>query len=257
MEPFDLSKKRKHVTVVREAWEFYSYTYGEDQRASILFDVWAAEEPEHVGYGACRRMIVYVPDQSVEEDGLPDPEAFAQAKQVEAQLVAALESARVDCIKVGRMTYNGLCDVIFQVEDVEGFERCFAALQKQGVVFKVELVESEGWSFFDAKVRPRPEHWRWIKDRQTRDRLLAAGSDPKKPHTLDHTFLGEAKALEALAKALEEDGFDEPHLGDGRLSVSQEASLDVDEIHEVTEALRDLAASHHVAYDGWGAAVVR
>jgi regulator of RNase E activity RraB len=118
-------------------------------------------------------------------------------------------------------------------------------------------VEGEGWKFFDEKIRPTPQQWRWIGDRRTRDQLLNAGSDPHKPHTFEHTFLGAPEDLAEVAEFLEGEGFLRARLGEGHLVMSRLSTLSADDINEVTEYLREVAEDHGVDYDGWGAAVVR
>jgi hypothetical protein len=77
------------------------------------------------------------------------------------------------------------------------------------------------------------------------------------PHQLDHTFIGPRAALDALAAELPEE-FGLPRRHDGSMTVSNASPLDdQDEIDGMTMFLRDLAQAHGVAYDGWGAAVVR
>lgn len=154
------------------------------------------------------------------------------------------------------MTYAGMRDLIFQVDDAAGFARVYAGWAPGAG--KVELVQSAGWGFFDDKVRPKPPHRAWISNNRVVMELVKHGSDPRKPHVLDHTFLGPSDALDGVADFLQENGFtDQARPAADQLVVHQSVALDPDEITTWTLRFGGLAEQSGADYDGWGAAIVR
>jgi regulator of RNase E activity RraB len=249
--------KGRSVPVAGDNWDFYSYVYGEGQRAMIRFDVTAAKEPEHAGYGNCRRVIVFIDPDSVRDDGLPIKEQFEALTALEDALIRDLTDAGVDCRFIGCMTYGGMRDFVFQVEDTAGFAKVASRWVGDRGGNRVGLEESDGWDFFDRKVRPEPGHWRQIENRRVIQALLEAGSNPERPHPLEHAFRGPPENLKKIAAALEADGFSRMSFEGDFLVLSKPSPLDLDEISRLTDALEGFSASVGAEYDGWGTPVVR
>src|SRR5262249_50711862 len=243
--------------IIGDAWEVYTYTYGEGFRALISFDHNAGTEDEHRGHPHCRRVIVFVPAQQVTENGLPVREALEQLGDMEDSLIARLEAAKVDCRFVGRMTYGGMRDFVFQVEDVAAFTAQVDGWKREHSGWRIESREREGWSFFDEKVRPSEAGWQQIADRRVLDGLRDAGSDMSKPHVLEHFFKGPPEALAHVAEQLRGDGFEGVPDDEGGLMMSRAEDIDLDEISQLTSSLARFCKRIGVEYTGWGAAVVR
>jgi hypothetical protein len=239
-------------------WQTYSYSYGSGQRAVISFDVDAATEPRHLAHRWCRRVILFLELCELRDDGLPrDEEVREHLLTMETDLTIRLRRDRIDCRYVGRMFYGGMQELVFQVEEVAGFERVVAWWVDTLAHRRVELLESDGWDFFDEKIRPGPAHWQEIRDRRVIGELVAAGSDPSRPHPLEHTFEGPSARLDEIARQLGADGFRRHRSSREVLVVSRAATLDHDEIARLTRALHAYAAAMGVAYRGWGSPVVR
>jgi len=254
---FGSSSSKKKVTVAQGPWDFYAYSYGDGQRASITFHVEADAEPEHHGYAACRRVVLYLPHEGVHAHGLPKPEEYQRSTDDELALIAALERAGVDCLKVGHMLYGAMREIVFQVEDTSGFATVYEAWTKTRKQRKIELIEKAGWTFFDEKLRPKPPHRKWIENNHLVIELLKAGSNRDELHSLDHTFLGEPAALDTVADELKSAGFHPRRADPNRLTLVQELHLDPDQITTWTLRFEGLARNSRASYDGWGAAVVR
>jgi hypothetical protein len=242
--------------IVGDAWEVYSFAYGEGLRAVISFDHAAANEPVHEGHPHCRRVIVQLPADQIGEDGLPLRSASPKLDEMGGGLIADLEAARVDCRFVGRMTYGGLRELVFQVADVPGFTRRLEAWRARQAAWQVEVRESAGWDFFDEQVRPPTAGPAADAGRRVLHGLRPAGSDMSRPRLLEHFFTGPPAALIRLAARLRGDGF-EGQPDDGGLTMSRAQSLDLEEINQVTAALAALGADLGVDYTGWAAAVGR
>ena len=231
----------------------YMYGYGDGQRAAVVFDVDVEREQDHDGLDTCRRLLVSADPEHVYGNGLPEGRELERLAGVERAFVHLLEEARVDCRKVAHQHYAGLRDVIFQVGDVGAFDRVAAGFAPPGAL--VEFRGSEGWTFYDTRVRPTPERWEWVDNRRVVDLLLEAGADRTGRYVLEHSFVGHPFALDAVAAFLTGVGAGvlrgpaEEHL-----VLLRESSLDVDEITSWTLRLRALAADKDATYDGWGSA---
>jgi regulator of RNase E activity RraB len=156
------------------------------------------------------------------------------------------------------MLYGAMRDIVFQVEDVEGFSAAYerwSRSRKPGA-WKSELVESDGWSFFDRKLRPGPAHRKWIQNNHVVIQLLQAGSNRQRLHSLDHLFIGESAALDLIARELEELGLEPERQDPTKLKLVQELPLDPDEITTWTSRFEGIARECGASYDGWGSAVL-
>jgi regulator of RNase E activity RraB len=249
------------MSIVNDAWNIYHFAYGdEDEYAAIIrFDEAAAQEERHRGYEQSVRVVVYIPLETVTSNGLPASATLPDLRRLEEELVQRLRRRKVDCRLVGVMTYGGLREFVFQVQDRARFGRQIARWMKGVEGFKIELKESEGWDFFDRKVRPSPYYQVQILDRTVVERLIEAGSDPDAPHLLEHAFKGPPEALERLQRELAAEGFEElrDQRHDDWLVMARESALDSDQITELTVRLRIMGERLGAEYDGWGAAVVR
>jgi regulator of RNase E activity RraB len=251
-------KKKEPVKVVGDSWAVYSYTYGEGMQAVISFDVDRAREEEHQGYGHSIRVIVRIPLVGrVLENGLPVRDELSRLEQFEDGLLKALEKRGVDCRLVGRTTYGGMREFVFQVEDVKGFRESASKLGGLAGDYEIELREEEGWRFFDDKVSPKPVFWQQIGDQAVIRGLIEAGSNPDLPHLLEHVIVGGEDTLLKIRDDLGNNGFKEISLGDGCLVMGRESKLNIAEVFGVTGRLFDYCRDKGVTYDGWGAAVVK
>jgi regulator of RNase E activity RraB len=251
-------KKKEAVKVVGDSWAVYSYTYEEGMKAVISFDVDRAREEEHRGYGYSIRVIVRIPLVGrVLENGLPAGDELPRLERFEDGLLKVLEKQGVNCQLVGRMTYGGMREFVFQVEDVKGFGESASKLESLAGDYEIELREEEGWRFFDEKVSPRPVFWQQISDRAVIRELIKAGSNPEVPHLLEHVIVGDEDMLLKIRDDLGNNGFKEVSLGGGCLVMGRESKLNIDDVFSVTGRLFDYCKDRGVTYDGWGAAVVK
>lgn len=245
----------KQQPMVSNAWQFYSYTYGEGMRAIIRFDVTAAQEETHQGCPFGERVLVFLPPDVLYPNGTPKQSVFETLADFEENLIAKLEQAGVPCRFVGVMTYSGLRDFIFQVADREKFDQALKDFLKEAP-FRTERRSYPDWSFFDDKVAPKPHFWRQISDRQVIEELVAAGSDPHKKHTLEHVFTGPQDRLVKFLGTLTSQGFRKKTLTENRLEVQIDYPLtDPEMIFRMTAYLWDHSQKFGLKYDGWGAAV--
>lgn len=103
----------------------------------------------------------------------------------------------------------------------------------------------------------------WLQfNTETIDALLADGSHPERPHTIEYHIAGKTFAnLEKAAVDIFKFGYEvtdaeELHLDDGSVIFSfdaiKEIPLDLEQINSDTEQLLAITKKHGLFYDGWG-----
>jgi regulator of RNase E activity RraB len=166
----------------------------------------------------------------------------------------------VRCRLVGRLTCNGVREIVFQLDDWDSFRPVVGRWMGDNDRYEIDVSEHEGWEFFNDVIRPSSETWLYLADRSVVQNLLEAGSNPKKPHEIEYVFHGQVPELKKMQKALEKRGYAVPNgidiEGEEMIAVKKMA-IDVDAIFEETLANQQLAEQHEAVYDGWGAMVVK
>ncbi|UAA38311.1 ribonuclease E inhibitor RraB [Paraneptunicella aestuarii] len=97
---------------------------------------------------------------------------------------------------------------------------------------------------------------------ETVDALLADGSNPTLPHTIEYHLAGkdfdklEKAAVDLFKAGFEVSDAEELQLDDGSNIFSfdaiKEMKLDLDTLNKDTKFLLEIAEKHGVFYDGWG-----
>jgi hypothetical protein len=241
--------------IVRDRWNGYTYLFGDDERCIVAFDVTACDR-EAQRPSQFRRVIGFSPEGQIGPRGLPSPEAFARLKAIESELVRQLAQRKVRTWLVGRQLYRGFRELLFQVDDLEAFDKVYAAVEAKFGGMK--LVEHPDWQFFNDKISPGMRGHNHISNREVISAVKGAGCDLAAEFTLDHTFLGERVALDEIEAILIAKGFESPSRRGRSLTMRIGAPLDdQDTIDAMTLFLRDVAQEHGAAYDGWGTAIPR
>src|SRR5699024_584896 len=123
------------------------------------------------------------------------------------QLCAKLAEHGVDCRLVGRLTHQGTRELVFQLADWESFRPPVGMWMGENTDYEIDVSEHEGWEFFDDCIRPSPEAWQFIADRNVVEQLEKSGSDMTKVHSLEFAFMGENARLRQVEQALRERGY--------------------------------------------------
>jgi regulator of RNase E activity RraB len=242
--------------VVHEAWDIY-VSRTERGPLFVSFDEQAAREDLTGTMRHCARVAVRIHHPN--PNGGPVPPESDRLIVLEDALCEALAAAGVECRLVARLTHQGVREWVFQLESREDFLAVVEDWKAQCPDYHpVKVLEHEGWEFFDACIRPDAATWRWMADQRTVERLVEAGSDPTRVHALEFVFHGSRDGLEAVARALRERGYgDGPSGEEGALVMIKHLPLELDAISDESDANEELANTHGVDFDGWGAAVVR
>jgi regulator of RNase E activity RraB len=247
------SEDKKSFEIKRQNWNFYSYTYGDNLTALIEFDVEFALEDSHQGYNSCKRIIIYIAHENCGPNGLAYKEENIRVKNLENELISALSG--IDCKLTGKMSYGAMCDLNFQTNDSAGFMSTVSNWISNQKTHKIEIIEKDGWEFFDAKIKPNHIYWHQITDRRTIGTLIENGSNPEKEHNIEHSFLGEKETLQSLCDQLTSDGFTMSSFNDNQLVLMKPSKLVGGELSNLTQRLASYTASIGVKYDGWGAKI--
>jgi regulator of RNase E activity RraB len=243
--------------VIFDPWGTY-VAETEEGPLFISFDDGATREDLSASLPHCARVIV--PIQNPHESGMPVSPESERLYQMEDQLCALLSEDGVECRLVGRLTHAGVRELVFQLADWDAFRPPVGYWMTQHPEYELDVSEHEGWEFFNEIIRPSLEDRLMMADRRVVDGLIEAGSDPQKPHVMDHAFRGPGDALRKLADALASRGYrpqDTLDFDSGLIVLVKEMTLDLGSIVEESIANHRLAAEHGAEYDGWGAAVVK
>lgn len=244
------------TVLFRTHWDMY-IARTEAGPAFVTFDVDVATAETLPDLPYCCRVLVRI--QNPGPNGAPLQEEAQELEAMEASLIADLSANGVLCRMVGRIVHQGIRESVFMVGDMGAFEPLVEHWWQRYPGRQVRVLTHPGWEFYDAAVRPSQAQWQWMKDRRVVDTLIRRGSDPSKEHTLKFFFLGAPPALQEVERALAARGY-EPSPADakeGSLAMILRSRLDTDFIAGESVEHEKLARAHGVAYDGWGAYVVK
>jgi regulator of RNase E activity RraB len=247
---------KKQTRVVFDSWDTY-FSHSEGKPLFISFDVEAAEQDLTGTLTQCARVLV--PIHRPNKNGGPVSPESERLYELEDELIAKLVEHRVSCRLVARLTFDGIRQLVFQLDDWESFRPPVGLWIMDHEEYEIDVSEHEGWDFFDECVRPTPDVWLMLADRHVVKGLIDAGSDPEKEHALEFVFNGEAVGLRHMASVLQRRGYvplSPPDYTSGQIVMVKKMLLDEDAIFAESKVLRTLAEEHGIEYDGWGAAVV-
>jgi len=247
----------KPTQVIFDPWDTYVVTTDEGP-IFISFDEGVTQEDLSESLPYCARVII--PIHSPNDAGGPVHPENEKLWAMEDELCALLSEGGVRCRLVGRLTYGGERELVFQLADWDAFRPPVGHWMTKHPDYKFDVSEHDGWEFFNTCIRPTPEQALALADGRVVEALIEAGSDPEKPHALEYVFRGDGKGLKQLADALAARGYrpDGPlDFESGQIVMVKEMTLDVSAIVDESIAHHHLAAECGVECDGWGAAVVK
>jgi regulator of RNase E activity RraB len=245
------------ATIVHDHWDQY-LTFASDKPLFVSFDVDATEQDLSYQFPYCARVIV--PVKQPNQNGGPTGAESERLYGMEDQLCEVLGQANVQCRLVGRLTHDGKREIIFQLANFDSFRPPVGWWMQQNRDYQIDVSEHDGWEFFNDIIRPGPNDWQWMRDRDVVNNLLKAGSNPDKPHNIDFTFCGPADGLKRVAAQLAKRGCTasgQLNFASGSFTAVKRLPLDLEAIHEETLANVELATTYGVTFDGWGAMVVK
>jgi len=243
--------------IVFEPWDSY-VAQRDDLLLFISFDDGLTEGELPGDLPWCARIIICVREPN--ENGGPVSPESERLWDMEDELCSLLRDHRVACRLIGRLTYDGYREIVFQLRDWESFRPPVGSWMSRHGDYEMEVSEHEGWDFFDTCLRPTVEDRLFIADRSVVDALVESGSDPAKEHGLEYAFRGNEAGLRQLAKALGERGYKPTNGLDfsaGQIVMIKHLPLELFRIVDESLANHRAAEETGVELDGWGAAVVQ
>src|SRR5262249_3825807 len=246
-----MSMKKPKSQIIFDSWDTY-VSESDGKPLFISFDVDAAENDLTETLAQCARVII--PIKNPNQNGGPGRPESDRLYELEDHLCAKLGEHAVVCRLVGRLTCDGIRELVFQLDDWDEFRPPVGAWMGENDDYEIDVSEHEGWGFFNDCIRPTPEIWMWLADQSVVQNLIRAGSDPAKEHALEFVFCGEEPGLRAAAESLRERGYIplEPlDYASGTIVMVLNMPLDADAIFAESQAHAELAAEHSITYDGW------
>ena len=243
------------AVVIQKNWETYSYS---SERGPVFASFYAgASDIARNDFPFCARVII--PIKQLNQNGGPAKEEAESLWRLEDTLTDALARHGAACILLARLTHGGNRELVFQVADWDRFRPPVGLWMQQSPGYDIDVSEHDGWGFFDDCVWPSDEDWMLIHDRRVVDGLIEAGSSPEKEHSLEFVFVGDQSKLQRLRHELGVRGyvdFGSPASPD-QLVMVKKLPLDLGQIYSESLKNRRLSDETGVAFDGWGAAVVK
>jgi len=249
-----LFSKRKKVH--NENWRAWDFFNDQDEYGLITYDVTYLEPNNNYNSKDEFILDLLIPEQLTEDGNFPTPKGHYKLIEIEDELISKLESSRVDCMQVIRLTHNGARTFVFEVNDPVKFLETVKLWTGMVRGFEIKIEKQEPWTYY-RECEPDEYNWQQIGNQQVIEQLVSHGSNPEKPHKLEASFGGEPKKLEMLkSKLLSKEG-KFLLLENDLLEMEFETSLDNHEIDPLSFFLFDTANDFECKYEGWRAAIVK
>lgn len=233
-----------------DAWEFYLTELG-DAPASIVLDLGLMDSAPD----GDRPWLLWIRIPMLKprpEDGLSSTEEAPQLHAIEEELSDALATF-CGAINVGHLTHQGIRDVLLYGRHNHGIEEVVDTVAAKHLQrgIRVHSVHDPGWRHYLDVLCPSEDDMAWIEDRRIMDGLIDAGDLLDVPRVVQHRIEfpdGDACArCSAEAQML---GFSGLH-GENALTLTRMDRVELEHIHAVATALRQLAREHGGSYAGW------
>jgi hypothetical protein len=247
---------KKPPQIVFYEWGTY-VAQRDDVTMFISFDDAVTHEAHPAALAFCAR--VWIPIQSPNAAGGPVSPESERLWEMEDELCSMLQEHRVHCRLVGRLTYGGLREIVFQLHDWESFRPPVGLWMMKHEDYKIDVSEHDGWQFFDDYIRPRIEDRLFMADRSVIDTLVQNGSNPREEHSLEYVFMGQPQGLERVARELLKRSYQPVGKLDyqsGTIELVRRLALDLPVIVQESISNHKVAEEAGVECNGWGAAVV-
>ena len=253
MSFLDRFKKNK---VTNENWEFYQ-TFDEEENVTFAtIDLTYQEPKNQKGFKGELFVRVRIPQNRL-HDGIPIPEEHEYQNQKEEELCERLVKSRINCIQVGRLTFGGQKQYVFEHNDLEGFKNEFNAWSKAfSKDYSLELNPLKPFEYY-SDLLPDKYNWQQIGNRHVIEKLMAAGSDESKEHFIEHGIFGNPKDLKKLYEEIKEHDISLIGIEGDLMEVGVKSSIELDDITNQTDYLIEIAERYNCKYDGWNTAIVK
>ncbi|KKK38132.1 hypothetical protein WQ57_09955 [Mesobacillus campisalis] len=241
-----------------ENWDIY-FDYIDDKIASVVLDldIWQEIDNEEFNHSFCLRLNLKEPN----EDGLPIEKEAEVINEIEDSLIEFLDHRNF--INVGRVTTNGVRDVIFYSnQELKNIliDAAHQFVKPAGYEFEIfGIEEDETWEFYYDFLYPNQYQQQHMGNQQVVDSLEESGDQLEVPRKVEHWLLfSDLKMMKRFIKDIKKEGFsieEEPNQvneeGKYTVAISRIDSVDLPSINEVTDLLIEISEEHEGEYDGW------
>lgn len=249
---FDKFKKHK---VTNEDWEFYQTFDENDEITFVAVDLTYQEIKNQKGFVGELFIRIRMPENKLHK-GIPIPEEQQFQNDKDNELCDRLIRERIKCIQVGRLTFEGQKQYIFEYNDLEGFKKVFgewkASFNKE---YSIELNLLKPFEYY-SDLLPDKYIWQQIGNRHLIEKLIDAGSIESEIHFIEHGIFGETENLEKLFEEIKEHEIEMIGIEDNLLEVGIKSSIELDDVTNQTNYLMEMSEKYHCKYDGWQTKIV-
>jgi regulator of RNase E activity RraB len=240
----------KKISITNENWEFYQSLDEDEIICFTSVDLTYSDPKDQKGFSDELFIRVRIPNDRIHETvPIPEEQEFQNSK--EDELCNILLKEKVDCKEVGRLTYNGQKQYIFESNNYDSFKKCFglwaSSFEKK---YSLELNKLEPFEYY-KDLLPDKYAWQQIGNRHVIEKLIAGGTNQQKEHYIEHGIFGANENLKRLYEELKNHEIDLIQLENDLLEVGVNSILDLDDITEQTDYFMLIAEEFNCKYDGW------
>ncbi|WP_019415173.1 DUF695 domain-containing protein [Paenisporosarcina sp. TG20] len=246
-----------------EFWDTY-FDLIDEKPAAVVLDMEVSQEIDTEQYK--NAFVVRFRLKSPNEEGLHVGAEADQLNEIEETLMETAEL--INYINVGRITTNGIRDIIFYstqeeetalASEANGY---YHSLGYEMEVFKIE--EDTNWEFYFEFLYPDSYQIQHIGNHSVLEALEESGDKLETPRKLEHTVLFQnemmkkrfIKTVKKVGFTIEEETLKKDEEGDYVICISRVDSVDYNSIDELTDLLLEIAEKFEGEYDGWETIVI-
>ena len=242
-----------------ERWDFYLCKV-DDAPASIFLDMSLHEQLPSASENTLYAVQIEMSDSG--DHGMGTAAEADVLHPIEDVIVSEMNESGLRYL--GRLRNLGMWQLTFmgpigREDDVR--HAATSALASPGRSFELIARQDADWSYYRDFLYPDAERVRWMRDRDVVDALEQHGDSLRTERRVDHwVYFGDVESRSRFAEAVHGLGFGIVELdassesGPG-LQVHRVDSVQLDDIHEVTTTLQELAERYGGEYDGWETSV--
>lgn len=229
------------------SWEFWDE---EDFYGLMVHDKTYLNPKNQTSFKKEYYLKILIPEEKCVEGKFPSLTAHTELRAIEEALVKLLSINLVDCKNVNWCTYYGAKRLVYEVNDLEDFEKCVEHWKGLISPYELEIIEDSPWSIYKEL---EPDDYAWLQHDNERlvEVIRSRSNSPDKEHSIEFGISGSKKNLEKIAEKLNADGGTVIHLSKDHLEVVFDSSLESDEINGLSYLVFDACQELSCQYDGW------
>lgn len=216
------------------------------------------------GFSNLLKVTNYYTDKR--EDGFPSETAFDALSKITLDLLLSM-NGKVSFVYAGSTTYDGASTEYIYVEETDDLKMMVEQFYTENFPKKkhdISITEDIIWKAYKNELYPSEQIVNYMNDKKVIKNLVDNGDDITVPRRIDHwLFFKTEEDMNAFGDRIQEYQFYVESIEDFnskewpiQLIIFREDEVSLENISEITNALRNLAAEHKGIYDGWGTNVI-